>query len=133
MFRLGPFWFLTVRQVNIFTFGFYFCHHQAFPCFPPQGQLAGAYRKKGGQFQIFPPGFSYQLSDEEFEACSSGSVVLNISSCKPCFPATSSRAQKQTRRALRANHFHHVRDWDIGGSVPNQVCLPPLAVTCSSQ
>lgn len=63
LFRLGPFWFLTVRQ----------------------GQLAGAFRKKGGQFQIFPPGFSFQLSDEEFEK---PEVVEKNSHVVRCGPIT---------------------------------------------
>lgn len=44
-FKLGPYRFLTVKKF----------------------MLSGVYEKKGGRFIILPPGYTYQLSDENFE------------------------------------------------------------------
>ena len=45
-FRLGPYHFVTVHK----------------------GFVAGAYRKKGGEFMILPTGKTYQLNADDFEA-----------------------------------------------------------------
>lgn len=45
VFKLGPYQFVTVKA----------------------GSLAGAYRKSDGQFQLLPPGHSYQLHEKKFQ------------------------------------------------------------------
>mmetsp|Transcript_33123 Transcript_33123/g.55725 ORF Transcript_33123/g.55725 Transcript_33123/m.55725 type:complete len:869 (-) Transcript_33123:262-2868(-) len=47
VFRVGPYQFVTVKD----------------------GQIAGAFRKRDGKFQILPPGRSYQLHQKDFSNC----------------------------------------------------------------
>ena len=47
VFRVGPYEFVTVKD----------------------GQIAGAYRKQDGKFQILPPGRSYQLHAKDYNDC----------------------------------------------------------------
>ena len=66
-FQLGPFYFLTVTD----------------------GYVAGAFKKKSGVFMSFPPGSSYQLNVEDWEAPSATKRDSHMVKCGPLTYLTS--------------------------------------------
>merc|ERR1719335_530513 len=61
LFRLGPYSFVTVLN----------------------GHIAGVHMKKGGEFVLLPPGSTYQLNDDEFDAPSLVKRDQHVVRCGP--------------------------------------------------
>lgn len=83
LFRLGPFYFLTVKN----------------------GFLAGAYLKKGGSFQMLPPGHTYQLNEEDYEQPTMVKKDRHIVVCGPLTFLTVAKGKLSGAYRVADGHF----------------------------